>query len=98
MRTYICRASNRSAYRKLLKYLNVFKQNYLPGFWGISYYAEYGRTVSTNGLCNTADFVDVSELTSHSIFLEIKIDRIDKHLRQLLRNRIKREKRFSNRL
>lgn len=31
-----------------------------------------------------ADFIDVSELTSHPVFLEPKVDMIDEHLRQLL--------------
>lgn len=31
-----------------------------------------------------ADFIDVSELTSHPIFLESKVDMIDKYLRKLL--------------
>ena len=31
-----------------------------------------------------ADFIDDSELTSHPIFLEQKVNMVDKHLRQLL--------------
>lgn len=35
-----------------------------------------------------AEFIDVSELTSHPVFLEPKADMLDRHLRQLLDNRI----------
>lgn len=34
-----------------------------------------------------ADFIDVSELTSHPTFLELKVNLIDEHVRQLLNNK-----------
>lgn len=33
-----------------------------------------------------ADFINISELTSHPVFLERKADMVDQHLRQLLKN------------
>lgn len=34
-----------------------------------------------------ADFIDIPELTSHPVFLELKADMIDNHLRKLLKKR-----------
>lgn len=33
-----------------------------------------------------ADFIDISELTSHPVFLESKAEMVDRHLRKLLEN------------
>ncbi len=35
-------------------------------------------------MVGNADFIDVSEFTSHPIFLNAKVNMVDKYLRQLL--------------
>lgn len=48
----------------------------------------HGSRLKLPNWWKNADFIDISELTSHPIFLELKVNRIDKHLILLMKNRI----------
>lgn len=48
----------------------------------------HGSRLKLPNWWRNADFIDVSELTSHPIFLEQKASMIDKHLKQLLGKQI----------
>jgi len=48
----------------------------------------HGSRLELPSWWENVDFIDISELTSHPIFLEPKANKIDKHLIRLLKKRI----------